>query len=173
MGVHDPKRPLGHKLSIELTTSMPDFIRHCGVCCNAKIDSAIVAAKFNHGGPTAEMPGGAVSVPYSNQSALDQAIRDALGECRYELEYNYKDSKPSDWPSFQESGYKTIRKFEADYVCLSLRGTNTRNIHFLLESPVFGKNSLRLASTINLGTTDFGSAVHQIYEQFLKLRGQK
>ncbi|MDJ0917470.1 MAG: hypothetical protein QNJ05_06860 [Woeseiaceae bacterium] len=151
---------------------MPDFIQHCGVCCNAEKDSAIVAAKFNHGGPIAEIPGGAVAVPYSDQSGLDRAIRDALGACIYELEYNYKDSKPSDWPSFQESGYKTIRKFEADYVCLRIRGTNARNIHFLLESPSFGMNSLRLASTVNPGASDFGSAVHQIYEQFLKLRSQ-
>ena len=148
---------------------MPEFIQHCGVCCNAKANSAIVVAKFNHGGPIAEIPGGAVSVPYSDQSALDLAIRDALDGCIYELDYNYKDLKPTDWPAFQESGYKTKREFEADYVYLRIRGTNTRNIHFLLESPKFGKNSLRLASTVNPGTTDFGSAVHQIYEQFLKL----
>ena len=150
---------------------MPDFIQHCSVCCNLKVDTAIVAAKFNHGGPIAEIPGGAVSVPYSNRNALDRAIRDALDGCIFELDYNYKDSKPSDWPTFQASGYKTIQKFEADFVYIRIKGVNEKNMNFLLESPKFGKNSLRLASTVNPTTTDFGSAVHQIYEQFLQLSG--
>ena len=128
-----------------------------------------MVAKYNHGGPIAEIPGGAVSIPFSDRSALDRAIRDALDGCIYELDYNYKNSKPSDWPAFQESGYKTIRKFEADYVYLDIRGTNTRNVYFFLESPEFGKNSLRLISTI-YPDTDFGSAVHQIYDQFLKVK---
>ena len=148
---------------------MPDFIQHCGVYCNSQADNAIVTAKFNHGGPIAEIPGGAVSVPYSDQKALDQAIRDALEGCIYELDYNYKDSKDSDWPAFQESGYKTMRKFTADYVNLRIRGTTARNSRYFLESPEFGKNSIRLISTVSPDRTDFGSAVHQIYEQFVRL----
>lgn len=148
---------------------MPDFIQHCGVYCNSQADNAIVTRIYNHGGPTAEIPGGAVSVPYSDQEALDRAIRDALEGCVYELEYNYKDSKESDWPPFQESGYRTIWKFEADYVRLRIRGTTARNRHYFLESPAFGKNSIRLLSTVDPDYTNFGRAVHQIYEEFVGL----
>lgn len=155
------------------STSMSNFIRYCGVYCNSHAENAIVTAMFNHGGPIAEIPGGAVSVTYTDQKAMDQAVREALEGCIYELDYNYKDSKRSDWPAFKASGYRTIRKFEADYVYLRVKGANASNLYYFLESPEFGANSIRLISTVNPHTADFGSAVHQIYEQFLSLSGAR
>lgn len=138
------------------------FVRACHVYCNPNADRAVVAAVFNHGGLLAEMPGGSTGVTLSDVAALHEAVAAALAACRFEENFDYSSQRKSDWPAYQASGWRTIKRFEAEFICLLVAGLNDQNLFYDITTPEFGKRSLRLTVTVNAHGSDFGEAVQYL-----------
>ncbi|MBW3542971.1 MAG: hypothetical protein KY476_22135, partial [Planctomycetes bacterium] len=107
---------------------MREYFRACNVYCRPQSNVAIVAAVYNHGGPTAEMPGGASVVALADSESLKRAIQRALERCEYEENFNYAGLRPTDWPAFQASRCTTVEQFEAEFIRLGIRGVNEKNL---------------------------------------------
>jgi hypothetical protein len=146
---------------------MREFFKACNVYCRPESNQAIIAAVYNHGGLTAEKPGGSTVVAFSDSTALKQEIQAALGCCEYEEKFDYSGLKRTDWPAFQASGYKTVKRFEAEFVCLSIRGVNEKNFFYEVCSPEFGAFGLHLKIIVNANTADYGDAVQFLVRNYL------
>jgi hypothetical protein len=146
---------------------MREFFRACNVYCRPESNQAIVATVYNHGGLTAEKPGGASVVVFSDSPALKRAIQAALDCCEYEENFNYSGLKRTDWPAFQASGCKAVKRFEADFIRLSIRGINDKNFFYDVSSPEFGEFGLHLKIVVNANTAEFGDAVQYIVNKYL------
>jgi hypothetical protein len=144
-----------------------EFLRACNVYCQPEDDRVIVTALYNHGGLMAEMPGGATIAMFSDTAKLHEAVRAALEACKYEEDFNYSDQKKSDWPAYQASGYKTIKRFEAEFTRLFIKGVNEQNFFYELTSPEFGELGLHLTVTVNACGGNFGEAIHYILKKYL------
>lgn len=148
---------------------MENFVRACTVYCNTASDTAIVSAVLS-GGATVEIDGGSISVMYSDESALNQAIQDALDGClpltgTGDLFAEYG-RKLAEWPAFKASGYRSGRKFRDDFIPLIFRGANTSDFFYEIDTPSFGEFSLHLRVVVNAYTSEFGSAVHYLVNKF-------
>jgi hypothetical protein len=150
-----------------------EFFRACNVYCRPESDQAIVAAVLNHGGLMHEKSGGASEVAFSDASALGRAIRYAIDCCEYGGDFDYSGSKLKDWPAFQASGYKTVKRFEADFIRLLIKGVNEKNFFYDLISPEFGEFGLHLTITVHGYPVDYGyavqygHAVHYLVKEYL------
>jgi hypothetical protein len=146
---------------------MREFFKACNVYCHPESNQAIVAAVYNHGGLTAEKPGGAAVVPLADSHALKHAIQAALDSCEYEENFNYSGLKRTDWPAFQASGYKTVKRFEGEFIRLHMRGVNEKNLLYEVTSPTFGDFGLHLKVIVNASTEAYGEAVQYLVSKYL------
>ena len=144
-----------------------EYFRACNVYCQPDADQVIVAAVYNHGGLMVEIPGGATLVKFSESAELHEAVRAALAACEYEENFNYSDQKKSDWPAYQASGYKTIKRFEAEFIWLLVKGVNEKNFFYDVTTPEFGELGLHLTVTVNPYGGNYGEAVHYIVKNYL------
>ena len=145
-----------------------EYFRACNVYCRPEADQAIVAAVYNHGGFMAEKPGRATLVKFSDSANLHEAICAALDECEYGEDFNYSDRKKSDWPAYQASGYKSMKRFEEEFIRLLVQGVNEKNYFYDVTTPEFGEFGLHLTVTVNgYGGDDYGEAVHYIVKNYL------
>jgi len=151
-------------------TAAPDptreFFRACNVYCQPDADQVIIAAVYNHGGLMAEKPGGATIVKFSDSARLHEAVRAALEACEYEEDFNYSDHKKSDWPAYRASGYKTIKRFEAEFIRLLVKGVNEKNLYYDVTTPKFGEFGLHLTITVNAYGGNYGEAIQYIVEKY-------
>ncbi|MFA6959026.1 MAG: hypothetical protein WC538_24400 [Thermoanaerobaculia bacterium] len=143
-----------------------ESFRACNVYCHADADKAIVAAVFNHGGLVAEKPGGATTLAFSDLDALEEAVQAALRACEFRLDFDYSESKKSDWPAYQASRYKTMKAFEADFVNLHVRGANASNLIYTITSPSFGEFGLELQACARPSLKEFAEAIHYMVKAF-------
>jgi hypothetical protein len=144
-----------------------EFFRACNVYCQPDMDQVIVATVYNHGGLTAEKPGGTSAVSFSDPAKLHEAVVAALQACEYTTIFNYSKMKRSDWPAYQASGYKTIKRFEAEFIRLRIKGVNEKNFFYEVTTPAFGDLGLHLTVTVNGHGGDYGEAVHYIVRNYL------
>jgi len=144
-----------------------EFFRACNVYCQPALDQVIVAAVYNHGGPMAEKPNGATIVKFSDSARLHDAVRAALDVCEYEENFNYSDQKKSDWPAYQASGCKTMKRFESEFIRLLVKGVNEKNLFYAVTTPDFGELGLRLTVTVNTYGGNYGEAVHYIVKNYV------
>jgi hypothetical protein len=144
-----------------------EFFRACNVYCRPEADQVIVASVYNHGGLMAEKPGGASIVMFSDPAKLHDAVRAALDACEYVENFNYSDQKKSDWPAYQASGYKTVKRFEADFIPLLVKGVNEKNYFYEVTTPEFGEFRLHLALTVNAYDGNYGEAIQYIVKNYL------
>jgi hypothetical protein len=149
------------------TDSERDYFRACNVYCQPDADQVIVAAVYNHGGLMAEKPGGATLVKFSDSASLHEAVRAALNACEYEVNFDYSGQKRSDWPAYQASGYKSIKRFEAEFIRLLVKGVNEKNFFYHVTTPVFDEFGLHLTVTVNASGGNYGEAVHYIVKNYL------
>ena len=147
-----------------------EYFRACNVYCKPDADQVIVAAVYNHGGLMAEKPGHAAIVKFSDLAKLQAAVLAALDACEYEENFNYSDHKRSDWPAYQASGYKTIKRFEAEFIRLLVKGVNEKNLYYDVTTPEFGDLGLHLTVTVNAYGGHYGEAVHYIVKNYLACR---
>lgn len=115
----------------------------------------------------AEKPGGTKVVKFSDSAELHEAVRAALNACEYEENFNYSDQKKSDWPAYQASGFKTIKRFEAEFIRLLVKGVNEKNLFYDVTTPAFGDLGLHLTVTVNAYGGDYGEAVDYILKKYL------
>lgn len=146
---------------------MREFPKACNVYCHPEGDRAIVAAVYNHSGLFAEKPNETCVIDFSDGDALNRAIQTAIGNCEFVEDFNYSDLKRSDWPAFQASGYKTVKRFEGDFLQLSIYGANEKNLSYEVTSPEFGDFGLQLRIAIDANSDAFGVAVQFIVRKFI------
>jgi hypothetical protein len=144
-----------------------EFFRACNVYCQPDADQVIVAAVYNHGGLMAEKPGGTTVAGFSNSVKLHDAVHAALEACEYEENLNYSDQKKSDWPAYQASGYKTMKRFEAEFIRLLVKGANEKNLFYDVTTPEFGQLGLHLTITVNAYGGNYAEAIHYIVKNYL------
>lgn len=149
------------------TTIVREFFRACNVYCQPEVDQVVVAAVYNHGGLLAEMPGRATIGKFSDSVKLHDAVRAALGACEYEPDFDYFHRKRSDWPAYQASGYKTIKRFEAEFIRLMVKGGTEKNAWYDVTSPEFGELGLHLTVTVNANGGNYGEAVQYIVKNYV------
>ncbi len=106
-------------------------------------------------------------VAFSDSPALKGAIQAALDCCEYEESFNYYGQKRTDWPAFQASGYKTVKRFEADFIRLGIRGANEKNFFYEVSSPEFGDFGLHLKIVVNANTGEYGEAVRYLVSEYV------
>jgi hypothetical protein len=147
--------------------SSREFFKACTVYCQPDADQVIVAAVYNHGGMTAEKPGGTTTAKFSDAAVLHETVRASLEACEYEENFNYSGMKRSDWPAYQASGYKTIRRFEADFIPLHVKGLNEKNFFYDVTTPAFGDLGLHLTVRVNGYGGNYGEAVQYIVKNYL------
>ena len=146
---------------------MREYFRACNVYCCPESNKAIVASVYNHGGMTAERVGGAWGVDFADSQALQCAIQTALDRCEYKENFNYSGLKRTDWPAFEVSGYKAIKRFEADFTRLDIRGVNEKNLFYEMTSPEFGEFGLQLKVVVNSHTAEHGVAAQYLVARYL------
>ena len=143
------------------------LLRACNVYCCPVADRVIVASVYDRGGLWVEKPGGALIVDFSDAGALNAAIRKSLDSYEYREDLNYSIRNKSDWPAYQVSGCKTLKRFEAEYLSLLVRAVNERNLFYEVTSPELGEFGLHLAITVNAYTGNHGVAIQYIVRKFL------
>lgn len=144
-----------------------EFFKACNLYCHPNADQVIVVSVYNHGGLMAEKPGGATTVKLTDSATLDSAIRTALDACEFETNFNYYGQKRSDWPAYQASGYKTIKRFEAEFIRLLVKGVNEKNHFYDVTSPEFDEFGMHLTLTVNAHGGNLGEAVQHIVKNYL------
>ncbi len=149
---------------------MNEFFKACNVYCCPKANRAIVAATFNHGGLIAEKPGGASLIALSDSSGLNQNIQSALSECEFRESFGYTGRRCTDGPAFQASGFKTVKRFEAEFIYFAVRGVNEKNLFYEVRSPAFGEYGLHLNIVVNADAGEYSEAVHYLLQQYLRCR---
>jgi hypothetical protein len=127
-----------------------------------------VAAVYEHGGMTAEKPGGTSNIAFADPIALNHAIRDALEACEFKAKFDYSNQKGSDWPAFQASGYKTIRKFEASFIRIDIRGANEKNAIYEASTQELGEFGLRLNVVVSANSHEFGAAIQYLVSAYVR-----
>lgn len=152
-----------------LKKSARPFIRQCHLYLPRDGGTAIIASTYNHGGLFAEKATGAESCTTSNLEALGQLIKKKLSECEYKEDFNYSQTKSSDWPAYKASGLKTIKAFEKSFVWYSIRGANDANITWQIVSPAL-LNGIELHSTVSASASadEIGRTAIKLHEFFLK-----
>ena len=144
-----------------------EFFKACNLYCRPEADQVIVASVFNHGGLMAEKPGGAKIARFSDSAALNAAVRAALDTCEFKGQFNYSDQRKSDWPAYQISGYKTMKRFEAEFIRLLVKGVNEKNFFYDVISPEFGEFGLHLTVIVEAHSGDHGEAIQHLVKSYL------
>ena len=129
----------------------------------------LIASTFNHGGMFAEKPGGALSCEASHIRTLGKYIKQKLDECEYKADFNHSRKKKSDWPAYKESGFKTMKAFESNFIPYRIQGANEANIIWQIASPPL-RNGIELHSymSVSASAAEIGEWVLNFHDFFLK-----
>lgn len=149
------------------------FVRACALYAPVEGETALVAAMFNHGGLFAERDDGVVAVPARDAVAIGRAVREALDGTVYETEFNYRESKKTDWPAFRASGCRSVAAFERQFGRFYITGSDASNTLYRIESPVIGRFSLRLTAEVaaDVRAAEFAAAMEAVVAAWRKELG--
>ncbi|HZZ82470.1 MAG TPA: hypothetical protein VFE62_28485 [Gemmataceae bacterium] len=114
-----------------------------------------------------EMPGGASIVKLSDSAKLHEAIRAALESCVYEENFNYSNQQKSDWPAYQASGYKTMKRFETEFIRLLVKGVNEKNLFYHVTTQEFGQFGLHLTVSVYAHGGNHGEAIQYLVKKYV------
>jgi hypothetical protein len=143
------------------------FIRSCNVYLELGGERAIVVHCFNHAGLTAEIPETARVCARDNTEELGRVALNALHGCVWQPEFNYRNSKRSDWPAFKASRERSIAQFERRWKLVRVRGANEHNVTWIVEVDTAFDFSLCL--TASVGSAGLGEAILYMVEKFNEL----
>ena len=95
----------------------------------------VVAQHFNGGlrGLLCEDERPTVLCNAPDASSLTSAMQEALSRSSIRRWVNLREVKPSDWPAYRASQVSSMRRFEADFIRLSIRGANEVNHVYVIE----------------------------------------
>jgi hypothetical protein len=152
------------------------FVRACAVFVNPTTGHTIIAPYTNMDGLYVEQPNACETATLEEEVLLGRAIKAALLSSKYadsEISHGPPKKKKSDWPSFQASGTKTVKEFEARYVPVVFRGVNEANLIYQATGPEIGKHGLHLRVYVNAHESDgaFASATAVLIRETQRLRG--
>ncbi len=150
---------------------MREFIRWCDVFVDSAGQHVIVAACFNHGGLSAEMPDGAAVHDAGDVAVVGAAVHSALEQCRFEKAFNYSAAKKSEWPAYRVSGVRSMRQFEQEWTRLQVRGANEYNVTWEVSGPEIGDHGLRLVAVVapTFDPSKTGAAVLYVASESLRM----
>lgn len=124
----------------------------------------------DHGGLIAEKPGGASVVALSDSNGLNQDIRSALKECKFRDGFDYTGRKRTEGPAFSASGFKMVKRFEAEFIHFGISGVNEKNLFYAVRSPTFGEYGLYLNIAVNADAGEYSKAVYYLLQQYLRCK---
>ena len=147
------------------------FRRMSRVYLDVQEGRAMVSSMFNHGGLFAEKPDGVLLLDDVNAASLGELVIDRMADCTYATMANYSGRKPSDWPAYQASGLKTIKRFEEVFKCYLVMSANEQNIIWNIESPQLeGEMTLRKSVGMINEAFTVGIEVLRVHRRYLKVR---
>jgi hypothetical protein len=125
------------------------MLRGAHIYLGATVKQAIVAAlHHNSAGILFEQDEPAIIPDWRQSPGLAVALRFALE--RFSLqERNLRDFKKTDWPSYRASTSRSVRKFEATYMCISVQALNEAELFYDAYAYPPGEEDLALHVTLN------------------------
>jgi hypothetical protein len=125
------------------------MLRRAHIYLGATVKEAIVAAlNHNSAGISFEQDGPAVIADWRQAPGLGAALRFALE--RFSLrERNLRDFKKTEWPSYRASGFRSVREFEATYICISVQALNEAELFYDACAHPSGEEDIALHVTLN------------------------
>ena len=147
------------------------FRRMSRVYLDETENRAMVSSMFNHGGLFAEKPDGVMLLDDVNAASLGELIIDRMADCAYASMTDYSGHKRSDWPAYQASGIKTIKRFEEEFKSYTLVSANAENIIWLIRSPEL-EGAMNLEKSVGMIHEPFtvGIEVLRVHRRYLKVR---
>jgi hypothetical protein len=75
-------------------------------------------------------------------------------------------SKETDWPAFEISGVRSVRKFEESFIEISVQSANAANLSAVITGSPGRGEVLQVTSTISTGViiAEFGDRILQVYK---------
>ena len=125
------------------------MLRRAHIYLGATVKEAIVAAlHHNSAGILFEQDGPAVIADWRQAPGLGVALRFALE--RFSLqERNLRDYKKTEWPSYRASNSRSVRKFEATYIRISVQALNEVELFYDAYACPPGEEEISLHVTLN------------------------
>lgn len=125
------------------------MLRSARIYVGATVKDAIVAAlHYNKAGIFFEQDDPEVVADWRNGPGLAVALRSALTRCSLQ-ERNLRDQKKTEWPSYRASNSRSLRVFEATYLCISVRALNEAEFFYDAEAYPHGEEDIALHVTLN------------------------
>ena len=125
------------------------MLRRAHIYLGATVNDAIIAALHqNSAGISFEQDGPAVIANWRQTPGLCAALRFALE--RFSLqEKNLRDFKKTEWPSYRASSSRSVREFEATYICISIQALNEAELFYDACAYPPGEADIALHVTLN------------------------
>lgn len=124
---------------------------------------------INHGGLFAEIPDQSSECALSEDTELGSLIKEKLECCKYKSNFDYSKHTKKDWPAYVLSGLKTMKAFEKQFICYSIRGINESNHFYRIESPELGNNiRLSILSSASEIDSQIGTEALKLHKFYLK-----
>jgi hypothetical protein len=125
------------------------MLRRARIYLGATVQEAIVAALYyNNAGISFEQDNPEVVTNWRQGAGLAVALRLAL-ERFSPQERNLRDYKKTEWPSYRASNSRSVRAFEAAYLCVSIQALNHAEFFYDAEAYPRGEEDIALHVTLN------------------------
>jgi hypothetical protein len=125
---------------------------------------AIVSAMYyNAAGIYYEQGNPLLLMEWRERPGLAAALRSSLG--RFSMrDQNLRDRKKTDWPSYVASRSRSVREFESEFLCISVRAVNEAELFYDARVQPLGEPDISLHVTLNRHGAD-----EEIDRQLVKL----
>jgi hypothetical protein len=125
------------------------MLRRAHIYLGATAKDAIVAAlHHNSAGISFEQDGPAVIANWRQAPGLGAALRFALE--RFSLqERSLRDFKKTEWPSYRASSARSVREFEAAYICVCVQALNEAELFYDARAYPRGEEDIALHVTLD------------------------
>jgi hypothetical protein len=125
------------------------MLRRARIYLGATVNEAIVAAlHHNKAGICFEQDHPEVLADWRQGPGLAVALRLAL-ERFSPQERNLRDYKRTEWPSYGASNSRSLRAFEATYICIDIQALNDAEFFYDAEAYPRGEEDIALHVTLN------------------------
>jgi hypothetical protein len=125
------------------------MLRRAHIYLAATAKEAIVAAlRHNGAGISFEQDGPAVVADWRQAPGLGAAMRFAL-ERFSPQERNLRDFKKTEWPSFRALHLRSVREFNATYICISVQSLNEAELFYDACARPSGEEDIALHVTLD------------------------
>jgi|KBSMisStandDraft_5_1062788.scaffolds.fasta_scaffold291913_1 hypothetical protein len=133
-----------HKAALRLS---PMLRRACIYLGTTAKEAIVTALHINSAGVSFEQDEPAVIADWRQTPGLGVALRFALE--RFSLqERNLRNLKKTEWPSYRASSSRSVREFEATYMCISIQALNEAELSMTLGPIRLMKRTLRFMSRL-------------------------